>query len=121
MANLATAVAVEGRARLRIHAPLIGLTKSQTIELGLRLGVDYSLTTSCYDPAPDVDRLLELGLDGGATVVDLGAGTGAFTVAVAPRSARVVAAHRNFGARRGSGRFGLQSGGSPGGPLMNVS
>ena len=53
LANLATAAAVEGRASVRIHAPLISLTKAQTIELGLRLGVDYSLTTSCYDPAPD--------------------------------------------------------------------
>jgi SAM-dependent methyltransferase len=44
-----------------------------------------------YDPAPDVDRLLELGLDAAATVIDLGAGTGAFTVAVAPHAARVVA------------------------------
>ena len=51
MANLATAAAVEGRARLRIRAPLLHLTKAQTIQLGLRLGVDYSLTTSCYDPS----------------------------------------------------------------------
>jgi 7-cyano-7-deazaguanine synthase len=52
MANLATKAGVEGR-RLRIHTPLLGLTKSQTIERGLALGVDYALTHSCYDPAPD--------------------------------------------------------------------
>lgn len=53
MANLATAAAVEGRSRIQIRAPLIGLTKAQTIRLGLGLGVDYALTTSCYDPSPD--------------------------------------------------------------------
>jgi 7-cyano-7-deazaguanine synthase len=50
MADLATKAGVEGRQRLRIHAPLIDLTKAQTIELGLKLGVDYGLTHSCYDP-----------------------------------------------------------------------
>lgn len=50
MANLATKAGVEGRQELRIHTPLIDLTKAQTIELGLSLGVDYSLTHSCYDP-----------------------------------------------------------------------
>ncbi len=53
MANLATRSAVEGRQALRIHAPLMALTKRQIIELGTSLGVDYSLTTSCYDPDPD--------------------------------------------------------------------
>jgi 7-cyano-7-deazaguanine synthase len=52
MANLATKAAVEGRARLKLHAPLLRLTKAQIIERGLRLGVDYALTTSCYDPGP---------------------------------------------------------------------
>jgi 7-cyano-7-deazaguanine synthase len=52
MANLATKAGVEGRQRLRIHAPLIELTKAQTIQRGLALGVDYSLTHSCYDPRP---------------------------------------------------------------------
>ncbi len=52
MANLATKAGVEG-ARLTIHTPLIALTKAQTILRGLELGVDYSLTSSCYDPAPD--------------------------------------------------------------------
>jgi 7-cyano-7-deazaguanine synthase len=50
MANLATKAGVEGTQRLRIHTPLIDLTKGQIIERGLALGVDYSLTHSCYDP-----------------------------------------------------------------------
>ncbi|GAA2666246.1 7-cyano-7-deazaguanine synthase QueC [Actinoplanes palleronii] len=50
MANLATKAGVEGRQRLRIHTPLITLTKAETIRRGLELGVDYSLTHSCYDP-----------------------------------------------------------------------
>jgi 7-cyano-7-deazaguanine synthase len=53
MANLATRAGVEGSARLTIHAPLQHLTKAGIVELGNSLGVDYSLTTSCYDPAPD--------------------------------------------------------------------
>jgi 7-cyano-7-deazaguanine synthase len=53
MANLATKAAVEGRQRLTIHAPLIDLTKAQIIRRGVELGVDYSLTSSCYDPASD--------------------------------------------------------------------
>ena len=52
MANLATRAGVEGTERLRIHAPLIDLTKAEIIERGTALGVDYSLTLSCYDPAP---------------------------------------------------------------------
>ncbi len=52
MASLATRAGVEG-ARLRIHTPLISLTKAEIVALGSSLGVDYSLTTSCYDPAPD--------------------------------------------------------------------
>jgi 7-cyano-7-deazaguanine synthase len=51
MANLATKAGVEGRLRLTIHAPLIHMTKAQIIHEGLRLGVDYSLTSSCYDPS----------------------------------------------------------------------
>jgi 7-cyano-7-deazaguanine synthase len=50
MANLATKAGVEGRQHMKIHTPLIQLTKAQTIRLGLDLGVDYSLTHSCYDP-----------------------------------------------------------------------
>jgi 7-cyano-7-deazaguanine synthase len=50
MARLATKAAVEGRQKLTIHTPLINLTKAETIQRGLALGVDYSLTHSCYDP-----------------------------------------------------------------------
>lgn len=53
LANLATAAAVEGRGRYAIHAPLIAMTKAQIIQRGLSLGVDYSLTHSCYDPGED--------------------------------------------------------------------
>ena len=53
MANLATAAGVEGRQRLRIHTPLIDLTKAQIIARGTGFGVDYGLTSSCYDPGPD--------------------------------------------------------------------
>lgn len=49
MANLATKRGVQGN-RLTIHAPLIEMTKSQIIAAGLELGVDYALTSSCYDP-----------------------------------------------------------------------
>ena len=52
MANLATKAAVEGRHSLKIHTPLIHLTKARIIRRGLDLGVDYSLTSSCYDPDP---------------------------------------------------------------------
>ncbi len=52
MANLATKAGVEGRLRLKIHAPLIAMTKAQIIRRGLDLGVDYGLTSSCYDPSP---------------------------------------------------------------------
>jgi 7-cyano-7-deazaguanine synthase len=52
MANLATKAGVEGRQRLRIHTPLIALTKAQIISRGIELGVDYGLTSSCYDPSP---------------------------------------------------------------------
>jgi 7-cyano-7-deazaguanine synthase len=52
MANLATRAGVEGRQRLTIHTPLIRLTKAEIIRQGLGLGVDYSLTCSCYDPSP---------------------------------------------------------------------
>lgn len=53
MANLATKAGVEGAQRLRIHTPLIDLTKAEIIQLGRSLGVDYGLTHSCYDPGPD--------------------------------------------------------------------
>jgi 7-cyano-7-deazaguanine synthase len=50
LANLATKAAVEGKGRFRVHAPLIQMTKAQIIQTGVRLGVDYGLTLSCYDP-----------------------------------------------------------------------
>ena len=50
MANLATKAGVEDRHHLTIHTPLISLTKGQIIQRGLSLGVDYSITQSCYDP-----------------------------------------------------------------------
>ena len=52
MANLATKAGVEGGQSLKIHTPLIALTKAEIIRLGRGLGVDYSLTSSCYDPSP---------------------------------------------------------------------
>jgi 7-cyano-7-deazaguanine synthase len=52
MANLATVAGVKGCA-MKIHTPLIDLTKAEIIQLGLDLGVDFAKTTSCYDPASD--------------------------------------------------------------------
>lgn len=52
MANLATRSSVQGNA-LRIHAPLISMTKAEIIQTGHKLGVDYGLTVSCYDPTPE--------------------------------------------------------------------
>lgn len=52
MANLAIKAAVERRRPVKLHAPLIQLTKAEIIRRGLALGVDYSLTSSCYDPDP---------------------------------------------------------------------
>ncbi|HEX6575516.1 MAG TPA: 7-cyano-7-deazaguanine synthase QueC [Gemmatimonadaceae bacterium] len=53
MARLATRVGVEGTAPVKIRTPLIDMSKSEIIQVGLRLGVDYSMTTSCYDPGAD--------------------------------------------------------------------
>ena len=53
MANLATKAAVEGKSRLKIHTPLIKMTKAEIIKKGLVLGLDYSLTWSCYDPTSE--------------------------------------------------------------------
>jgi 7-cyano-7-deazaguanine synthase len=52
LANLATKAGVEGRLQFQIHTPLIELTKAQIIRRGIELGVDYSLTHTCYDPSP---------------------------------------------------------------------
>ena len=50
LANLATKAGVEGTGRFRVHAPLLKLTKAEIIREGVRLGIDYSQTLSCYDP-----------------------------------------------------------------------
>jgi len=52
MANLATKAAVQGRT-FKIHTPLINLTKADIIRKGTELGLDYSITHSCYDPSPE--------------------------------------------------------------------
>ena len=51
MANLATKASVEGKEKLSIHTPLINLTKAEIIQKGIAFNVDYSLTSSCYDPS----------------------------------------------------------------------
>lgn len=51
MANLATKTGVENELQLTIHTPLINLTKAEIIQKGIALGIDYSLTHSCYDPS----------------------------------------------------------------------
>ncbi len=53
MANLATKAGVEGRTRVRIHTPLLHLSKAEIVKLADSLDLDFSLTHSCYDPAPD--------------------------------------------------------------------
>jgi 7-cyano-7-deazaguanine synthase len=53
MANLATKAGVEGKSWIKIHVPLIKMAKAEIIRKGVELGVDYALTWSCYDPAPD--------------------------------------------------------------------
>ncbi|QIY76490.1 7-cyano-7-deazaguanine synthase QueC [Streptomyces sp. RLB1-33] len=50
MANLATRAGVEGTSPMTLHSPLIALSKADIVREGLRLGVDYSITSSCYDP-----------------------------------------------------------------------
>jgi 7-cyano-7-deazaguanine synthase len=52
MANLATQAGVEGKLALRIHTPLLQMTKAEIIKTGIAIGLDYGLTWSCYDPAP---------------------------------------------------------------------
>lgn len=53
MANLATKESVEGKLQYKLHAPLLNWSKAQIIKKGFQLGVDFSLTHSCYDPSPD--------------------------------------------------------------------
>ena len=52
MANLAIRATVEGRLRISIETPIVAMSKAEIIRLGTRLGIDYSLTHSCYDPSP---------------------------------------------------------------------
>jgi 7-cyano-7-deazaguanine synthase len=52
MANLATKAGVQGITKIKIRTPLIRLTKAQIIHKGIELGIDYSVTHSCYDPSP---------------------------------------------------------------------
>ena len=53
LANLATKAATEGAGRFRVHAPLLKMTKAEIVREGTRLGVDFGLTLSCYDPDAD--------------------------------------------------------------------
>ncbi|MCF8042254.1 MAG: 7-cyano-7-deazaguanine synthase QueC [Desulfarculaceae bacterium] len=53
LANLATKMSTTQGRRIKVHAPLIRMTKAQIIKAGIELGVDYGLTHSCYDPGPD--------------------------------------------------------------------
>ncbi len=53
MANLATAAGVEGRTNIRIHTPLMKMSKAEIVRTGREVGVDFSLTRSCYDPLRD--------------------------------------------------------------------
>ncbi len=53
VANLGTKIGVEGRMAIKIHTPLITMSKEEIIRTGVQLGVDYSLTLSCYDPSPE--------------------------------------------------------------------
>ncbi len=52
-ANLGTKAGVEGALAFRVRAPLLAMTKAQIVRLGARLGLDFSLTTSCYDPSAE--------------------------------------------------------------------
>lgn len=55
MANLATKISIEGKLKFRIHTPLINMTKAEIIKKGISLGLDYSITWSCYDPVVESD------------------------------------------------------------------
>lgn len=61
LADLATAAGVENKGRFKIHAPLISMSKKEIIEEGIRLGVDYSQTHSCYDPILKDEKIYACG------------------------------------------------------------
>ncbi len=61
LANLATAVGVEGKGKFKIHAPLIKMSKKEIIEAGTQLGIDYSKTHSCYDPITREEKIFACG------------------------------------------------------------
>ena len=65
-ANLATKIGVEGE-KISIHTPLINLTKGEIIKLGISLGVNYGLTSTCYDPKEEMSRIV-LGLLNGSRI-----------------------------------------------------
>lgn len=58
MANLATKASVEGKIYFKIHSPLLFMTKAEIIKKGIELGLDYSLTWSCYDPQGEPENPL---------------------------------------------------------------
>ena len=59
LAKLGTRAADEDEKRYRVHAPLLELTKAETVRAGIELGLDFGLTWSCYDPGPDHEPCLE--------------------------------------------------------------
>ncbi|MBU6339481.1 MAG: 7-cyano-7-deazaguanine synthase QueC [Rickettsiales bacterium] len=61
LAKLATAAGVENKGRFTIHTPLLKLTKKEIIKLGIKNGVDYSLTHSCYDPIVNNNKIISCG------------------------------------------------------------
>ncbi len=61
MANLATKASVEGKSRFNIRAPLLYMTKAEIIKRGIELGIDYSLTWSCYDPLHSNGKIVPCG------------------------------------------------------------
>src|SRR5207302_1211322 len=110
MADLATRAGVEGRQRVRIHTPLIALSKREIILTGLSLGLDYALTSTCYDPAPGGDACGRCDTDFVGTD---GPGGGRFDSSDALARA-VVAAWPARGAAPGGGRrFVVCTGGEP--------
>lgn len=62
MANLATKACVEGDKKIKIHAPLLNLTKKEIIQTGKNLGVDYSKTHSCYNPKIIDNKIISCGV-----------------------------------------------------------